>query len=705
MRPKPIGVKFATGLAVMLASLSVLAAPLTWYPGPLLGTPMSGSATVVNNGDNLLTGGDAYAFYGYPVSYPLSLVATNNYWTTLAPYYSLNIAPGAVVSDGNLIIYGGSDGTNAQNVTINYNLSGDTVPALPNLNVPRAYLGYAPDRNGNAYAFGGLDNNGKPMASAEKLNPTASTPAWTYIASLPQPRFDFPAVFDRTNAIYIFGGLTNPAAGGEIASVLRYSVSGNSWSSVAPLPVAVAGSAATLGPDGNIYVVGGTSGGIATNLVQVYHPGLNSWTLATPLPAGLSLASVGVDSLNRLIVAGGMDTNGNDVSDVWRTQPFGVPDSKPVFTNLPATAGAYQAGYVSTINAIGNPPPVYLLASGPPGMQVDYFSGTITWTPQTLSAIGTNPVTVTATNYAGATNYTFNIVVPNPGPGLPTNFTIVSVTDNSATVSWSPQDPAVGPATYSLAIPHPYHSPKGSGGGVTYQTIATGITTNVVTIGGLNPGSTASYALSVSAAGGTFPYSYSTWFSVYTTAPQSPTNVTLTGLTSRSVTLNWTPSPGPNQSPLYSTITSYAIAEFVPGGGGLPSTTALKVTGIPTNTLTATVTGLTPGQSHYWYVAGVDAQGFASGYTGLPFTYVEVANPLPQPAPLVAISSAPAAVGFQFNIQPVASQTTLVQATTNLADTNAWTTIATNPPSGTSFNFTDTNSSRFTTRYYRVVTP
>jgi hypothetical protein len=43
------------------------------------------------------------------VSYPLSLVATNNYWTTLAPYYSLNIAPGAVVSDGNLIIYGGSD--------------------------------------------------------------------------------------------------------------------------------------------------------------------------------------------------------------------------------------------------------------------------------------------------------------------------------------------------------------------------------------------------------------------------------------------------------------------------------------------------------------------------------------------------------------------------------------------------------------------
>ena len=704
MKPKPCSASYLTGLALMLAELTTLAAPLTWYPGPPLGTAMSGSSAVVSGGKNILTGGDAYAFYGYPLSFPLSLAATNSYWSTLAPYYSLNIAPGAVISDSNLIIYGGSDGTNAQNVTINYNLSGDTVPVLPNMKVPRAYLGSAPDRNGNAYAFGGLDDHGNPLASAEKLNPTATTPAWSYIASLPQARFNFPAVFNRTNYIYIFGGLTNPVAGGEIASVVRYSVSGNSWSSLAPMPVAVAGSAATLGPDGNIYVVGGTSGGISTNVVQVYHPAANAWTLAPPLPEGLSLTTVGVDSLNRLIVAGGVDTNGNDVADVWRTQPFGVPDSAPVFTNFPATVGAYQGTYVSSINAIGNPPPVYSLVNGPPGMQVDYFSGTISWTPQTLSEIGTNPVTVMATNYAGTTNYSFNIVVPNPGPGLPSNFTIVSVSDNSATVSWSPQDPAVGPVTYSIAIPHPYHSPRGSGGGVTYQTIVTNITTNLVTIGGLNPGSSASYALSVTATGGTIPYSYSTWFSVYTTAPQSPTNVSLAGLTSTSVTLNWTPSPGPNQSPLYSPITSYAIAEFVPGGGGVPSTNALKVTGIPTNVLTATVTGLTPGQSHYWYVAGVDAQGFYSSYTGLPFTYVNVANPLPHSVALAAIASIPAAGGFQFNIQPSVSQTTLVQATTNISDPNAWVTIATNPPSGNSFNFTDTHSGQFPTRYYRVVT-
>ena len=169
--------------------------------------------------------------------------------------------------------------------------------------------------------------------------------------------------------------------------------------------------------------------------------------------------------------------------------------------------------------------------------------------------------------------------------------------------------------------------------------------------------------------------------------------------------LNWSPSPGPNQSPLYSTITSYAITEFVPGGNGLPSSNTLWVTGISTNTFTATVTGLTPGQSHYWYVAGQDAQGFSSGYTGLPFTYVEVSNPLPLPAALAAISPAPAAGGFQFSIQPAASQTTFVQATTNLADPNAWTTIATNPPSGTSFNFADTNASQFPTRYYRVLSP
>ena len=147
---------------------------------------------------------------------------------------------------------------------------------------------------------------------------------------------------------------------------------------MAPMPVADAGSAAALGADGKIYVVGGTSGGVTTDVVQVYNPAANSWTISTPLPEALSASAMGVDSLGRLMVMGGMDTNGNDVGDVWRSQQLGVPDSAAGAHAISRHATAtYQAPYTSTITATGNPQPVYLLVSGPAGMTVDYFSGAI----------------------------------------------------------------------------------------------------------------------------------------------------------------------------------------------------------------------------------------------------------------------------------------------------------------------------------------
>ena len=130
----------------------------------------------------------------------------------------------------------------------------------------------------------------------------------------------------------------------ETADVLRYSVSANTWTSLAPMPVATAGSAAALGADGKIYVVGGVSGGVTTNAVQVYDPAANSWTLSTPLPESLTGSVMGTDSLGRLVVMGGSDTNGYDTGDVWRSQQLGAPDSPPVFTPLPATNNAtYQS--------------------------------------------------------------------------------------------------------------------------------------------------------------------------------------------------------------------------------------------------------------------------------------------------------------------------------------------------------------------------
>ena len=668
-----------TGITPLFVGACLCAAPLTWFPGPAMDYPGSDAATVVMPGlGNVVIAGTT--------AYPEGLIATNLYWTPLGQPFSGNIAPGAVASGGQIIVYGGNDGTSSSSAVISYSPS-DGVSPLASMSVPRSYLGYAPDRSGNAYAIGGLDDSGNPLASAEVYSQDSGT--WAAIASLPTALYDFPAVFNGSNYIYTFGGFTDTTSGTATATVLRYSISANTWTAMAPMPVPVAGSAAALGADGKIYVVGGTSGGVTISVVQVYDPAANSWVISTPLPEGLSASAMGVDSLGRLIVMGGMDTNGNDVGDVWRSQQLGTTDSPPVLTQVPGTNAIYGTAYTSTIAATGNPQPVYVLVSGPTNLTVDYFSGQIAWTPQGLAQIGTIPVTIAATNYAGSTNWTFNITVPNPRPVTPTNLYIASATEYSVTLAWSPEDPVAGSVTYSVFIPHPYHSPRGSGGGVNYQLIGSTTSTNF-TISGLTPNT--SYAFDVNAAGpgGTSGYA---GIGVSTLGPQPPSNLRATGITSTSITLAWDPSPGPVP------IVRYEILGWI---GGLFPTIGYGTNFTGT---TATITGLKPGTYEEWSMLAYDAAGNVSGFA--PGIYV--VNPVPTPtalsSPTVLSSLAPAGSGgFQFSVQASAVQTTYIQATTNLLDPTSWTTIATNPP-GSSFIFTDTDTNVYPARFYRVVSP
>jgi len=675
-----------TGIAALFIGAGLGAAPLTWFPGPPIDTPISGAATVVSGGNNLLVGGDAFGDYFFPVSYPLSLAATNIYWTYLSPFYSVNIAPGAVVNDGNVIIYGGSDGTNSQNTVFAYSLTGDSVPALHSMSVSRSYLGYAPDKNGNAYAFGGLDANGIPLASAERFNPENNS-AWSAIASLPAARYNFPAVFNRTNYIYVFGGLTDTASGIETATVLRYSVSGNSWSNMASMPIAVAGSAATLGPDGKIYVAGGTSGGVATSAVQIYNPTSNSWMISTPLPEGLTSAAMGVDSLGRLIVMGGIGTDGNDVGDVWRSQQLNVPDSAPGFVSYPSVSATYQVPYVSSINATGSPPPTYLVLSGPDGLQVDAYSGAITWTSQ-ADQIGTNAVSIRATNYAGFADWNFTVTVPNPPPTILTNLTVVGVTENSVTLSWDPEGPVVGPVTYSVYLRHVLHDPRGSGATIWYTQIGSTTTQPTITISGLTPGLAQTYYVVATGAGGTSGYA---GIAATTLSPQPPTNLRVTALTSTSITLSWDTPPGPVP------IVRYEIWGWINNGVTYTSYGANF-----TDTI-ATISGLVPGSMHEWGVRAYDAEGYVSLFDYGP----TVVNPVATPATLASAATLASGGGFQFTASEGGSalQTIVIQATTNPADPSSWMQIGLLLPTANPFTFTDTNASQFPMRFYRVVSP
>jgi hypothetical protein len=248
------------GIVPLSVGAGLGAAPLTWFPGPSLDAPRSGAATTIaSGGDNLLIGGDSSAVQ--------ELAATNSGWTYRLPFYGAVLGPGAVANGDRIIVYGGSDGASPTSTVIGYSPS-DNSTQLASMSVARSGLGYAPDANGYAYAIGGLDGANNPLASAERYNPDSDT--WAALAPLPVASCHFPAVFDGTNRIYILGGLTNIPFGTETATALRYSVRSNNWTAMASMPVPTAWSAAALGADGKIYVVGGVSGGVATNVVQVY---------------------------------------------------------------------------------------------------------------------------------------------------------------------------------------------------------------------------------------------------------------------------------------------------------------------------------------------------------------------------------------------------------------------------------------------------
>src|SRR5262249_35234777 len=148
-------------------------------------------------------------------------------------------------------------------------------------------------------------------------------------------------------------------------------------------------------------------------------------------------------------------------------------------------------------------PPTYSLVSGPDGMQVDYYTGAVSWSPHGLSQIGTFPVTIQAANYAGSTNYSFSITVPNPPPATPTNLNVIEVTESSVSMSWNPVDSAAGAVTYSFWLRHVLHDPKGSGATIWYTQIGSSTTDTSLTIGGLAADLSQAYYLKATGPGGT----------------------------------------------------------------------------------------------------------------------------------------------------------------------------------------------------------
>ncbi|HZS40702.1 MAG TPA: kelch repeat-containing protein [Polyangia bacterium] len=168
------------------------------------------------------------------------------------------------------------------------------LPAAP-LPVAHFEMASALFSDGQIYSLGGYANG---AIVADVLSYSSTNDTWSTGVSLPTARSLHGAAAIQNGAIYVIGGLSVTA----LATVDQFSVA-TGWTSAPPLAAARYGLAATVGPDGKLYAIGGN----VYSAVESYTPGAAAWVKVTDLTAKryLGAAATGVDG--RVYAIGGND--------------------------------------------------------------------------------------------------------------------------------------------------------------------------------------------------------------------------------------------------------------------------------------------------------------------------------------------------------------------------------------------------------------
>jgi hypothetical protein len=134
------------------------------------------------------------------------------------------------------LLFGGASPTNPTGSATEYTVitnDGEGPVSVPSMSVPRSYFASATDTSGNVYAIGGISSSNHTVATAEVYNPVSNS--WSAIAPLPVALSGASAASDGAGHIFVFGGKT--AAGAPVSTVYRYTITTNAWDVRAAMPV------------------------------------------------------------------------------------------------------------------------------------------------------------------------------------------------------------------------------------------------------------------------------------------------------------------------------------------------------------------------------------------------------------------------------------------------------------------------------------
>jgi hypothetical protein len=280
-------------------------------------------------------------------------------WSSLAPVPSVGtgVEGMQVEQVGNVIIaaFGFDNGTGDTITTRIYDVDADTWTTGANGPLPMRSEGDAVAHGGKFYAIGGRGPLGV-LADNDRYD--SATDTWVSLADMPTARAGL-AVAVFGNAIYAIGGRDSgggpcsQGAGGEFATVERYDIDTDTWTTVAALP-SPRSDLGAFEEGGKIYVFGGcrnVGGPVFLNDVDVYNPVTDTWSTApTDMPTARA-AFYGVGGKgNEIIVIGGWAGGGPlPNNEAYRVAKGSWRTDTPMQTPRAEMGVASQGGRIYTV--------------------------------------------------------------------------------------------------------------------------------------------------------------------------------------------------------------------------------------------------------------------------------------------------------------------------------------------------------------------
>jgi N-acetylneuraminic acid mutarotase len=361
----------------------------TPYPIPIMDEAIATQGGIMYSFSGVSNGPVTAASYKYD--------PTSNSWSSIAPL------PGerenaSAVSDGTYIyILGGWDGNGiTQGTMFRYDPATDSYTTMSSFTIATAAQGAA-YVNGKIYRIGGCtDTCDNFTGSVEAFDIANNT--WTTVAPLPQALAWF-MVTAQGNYLYTAGGIRPP----ETGKTYRYDPSANTWSdaAISDLPSVWWGGASSVLNDKSI-IAGGYAGFQFSDSVaglDMANP-TGTWLTLTPMPAARSRMDSGTLG-NALYVVGGRPAPDGFTGSVDNFRYRELPCTTPTATSIPTlsptptiTPPTTPTTPIPTTTSMLSSTPT---SSGTPTSNPTRTSTPLTSTPRTSTPTPALTITVAAT--------------------------------------------------------------------------------------------------------------------------------------------------------------------------------------------------------------------------------------------------------------------------------------------------------------------